>query len=208
VKSFTTPRLWIYLWGGLGVLFLAYLIVSASLPSTTETVSKECKLTVAGHHPSFLTGHMADFTYAFSRRTAPTEPFQRGDKNLSLSDFRGKTILVNFWATWCAPCVKELPSLNALQGALGSAKFEVVAVAADLMGPKKARQYLDRLNINNLTLYTDERLRLASSVGSGTVLPVSILYSADGIEIGRLTGEADWSSQEARVLIANAANCS
>ncbi len=207
MKAFATPRLWIYIWSGLGAAFLLYIIVSAASQPGGQTVVAACKVSVKDRHPSFLVGDMADFTYAFPPRQAPTAAFQKDDVSLSLADFRGKTILVNFWATWCPPCLKELPSLNALQGALGSDKFEVVAVAADPKGPEEARKYLDRLNINNLTLYTDERLRLASSVGSGAVLPVSILYSPEGAEVGRLVGEADWSGEAARRLVSNAIDC-
>jgi thiol-disulfide isomerase/thioredoxin len=112
--------------------------------------------------------------------------------------------LVNFWATWCAPCLKELPSLDALEAKLGGRKFEVVAIAADPRGPIAAAEYLDRLEITNLKLYADPRLIFATSIGGANVLPVSILYDAKGREVGRLVGEADWTSPEALRLIQSA----
>ncbi len=202
-----SPRLWLFVWGGLGIALASFVVLSAAMNPGPQ-VATACKASAKNKHPSFLTGEMDDFAYASSARRAPEAAFQFGGKNMSLADFRGKTVLVNFWATWCAPCLKELPSLDALQGAVGSDAFEVVAVAADPKGPEVAREYLDRLNIKNLKLYTDQRLRLASSVGGANVLPVSVLYDQHGNEIGRLTGEADWASADARRLVTNVIDCS
>ena len=123
------------------------------------------------------------------------------EKEVTLSDFKGKAVLVNFWATWCGPCVKELPSLDRLQAELGGDDFEVVAIAADASGPEKAKEFLDRNKIRNLALYSDARLRLVSEVSTVGALPLSVLYDRNGKEIGRLLGEADWASPEARRLI-------
>ena len=202
-----SPRLWLFVWGGLGIALTGFVVLSAAMKPGPQ-VATACKASAQYKHPSFLTGEMADFVYAATERKAPEAAFQFGDAEMSLADFRGKTILVNFWATWCAPCLKELPSLDALQGAVGSDEFEVVAIAADPKGPDAARDYLDRLNIKNLKLYTDQRLRLASSVGGANVLPVSVLYDRRGNEIGRLTGEADWAGADARRLVTNVIDCS
>ena len=201
-----SPRLWLFVWGGLGALLIGFVILSASVSPRPERTSA-CKASVVDRNASFLTGEMADFIYPISKRSAPDQRFQVDGRDVSMRDFRGKTVLVNFWASWCAPCLKELPSLNALEGALGSDKFQVVAVAADPKGPKTARQYLDRLNIKNLTLFTDQKLQFASAVGGASVLPVSILYDPRGVELGRLVGEADWESVEAKRLVRNAVEC-
>lgn len=190
------PRLWLVVWGGLGALIVLYVIIAASVQSGDRTGGPAKAMDRA-----LLIGEMADFEYAYPPRGAPLAPFELDGAEMTLEAFRGRVILVNFWATWCPPCLKELPSLDRLQQRLGSDAFEVVAVAADPRGPEVAAEFLARLGVERLKLYADPRLRLASSIGGGSVLPVSILYDRDGNEVGRLVGEADWDSPEARRLV-------
>ncbi len=192
-------RFWLVAWGAIGVAALLYLMIAASVQPGTDDVPSALDL-----DRRLLVGEMADFEYAFPPRGTPDIAFDYDGEAVRLADFKGKVILVNFWATWCAPCLKELPSLDALQEQLGGRKFEVVAIAADPRGPEVAQEYLDRLEIANLKLYADPRLIFASSIGGANVLPVSILYDAKGNEIGRLVGDADWTSPEAVRLVTSA----
>ncbi|MEE2691430.1 MAG: TlpA disulfide reductase family protein [Pseudomonadota bacterium] len=196
MSALKSPRFWLIVWGGLGALVVLYVIIAASVQSGPQK-PHPAKM----NDPALLVGEMADFAYAVPPRGTPLAPFEHDGAELTLETFRGKAILVNFWATWCAPCLKELPSLDALQQALGGGDFEVVAIAADPRGPDAAKAFLDKLEIGHLKLYADPRLRLASSIGGGSVLPVSVLYDRDGQEVGRLVGEADWQSPEARRLV-------
>ncbi|MEL7488802.1 MAG: TlpA disulfide reductase family protein, partial [Pseudomonadota bacterium] len=117
MKGLATPRLWIFVWGGLGAAFLAYFLVAASQqPGGASLASCAAPKLDA----RLAKGEMADFAFAFTPRAAPNASFSRAGEAMTLSDFRGRTVLVNFWATWCAPCLKELPSLDALEGAVGS----------------------------------------------------------------------------------------
>ncbi len=121
----------------------------------------------------------------------------------TLADFRGKTVLLNLWATWCAPCREEMPSLDRLQKQLGSGTFEVVALAVDRGGVDAAGKFLKGINVTNLKVYADPTTK------SGTALrvlgmPTTILINADGKEAGRLSGPAEWDSDEAKKLIAAA----
>lgn len=118
----------------------------------------------------------------------------------TLADFKGKTVLLNLWATWCAPCREEMPSLERLQQALGSDKFEVVALAVDRTGPEAARKFLDSINVKSLTLYSDPTTRSGSAL-KAIGMPTTILINAEGNEIGRLPGPAEWDSADAKRLI-------
>ena len=198
-QLFKQPRFWLLLWGGAGAAFILYVIASASVsPRSAASAS------ALNHDQSLLVGEMADFAYAFPPRGAPSIAFQHGERQITLEEFRGKAVLVNFWATWCAPCLKELPSLDVLQRDLGGAKFSVVAIAADPRGPEVAQQFLDRLNIEHLQLYADPDLRFAFAIDGADILPVSILFDAKGQEVGRLVGEADWAAPESRRLVESA----
>lgn len=149
---------------------------------------------------SFATGAMAKFQTVEQAPDQPLTPILTGGgEQISLADKRGKVILVNFWATWCAPCVVEMPSLNALQARYGSDEFEVVAISMDRT-IDEARDFYAEHELDALALYHDLSFRAAMSAGSRG-LPTSVLYDRHGAEIGRLSGEADWSSPEAFALI-------
>ena len=201
MKVINEPRLWLLIVGGVGVLALVYVIIAASVNPRSVNPGDDGAPSALTMDRALLVGEMADFEYAFPPRSAIETPFEHDGKPISLTEFRGKAVLVNFWATWCAPCLKELPSLDALEGRLGGRTFEVVAIAADPRGPEAAQTFLDRLEIENLKLYADPRLAMATAAGGANVLPVSILYDASGREVGRLIGEADWESPEAIRLV-------
>lgn len=145
---------------------------------------------------------------AFVKRPAP-EPlpaftFQNADgKALTLADFKGKTILLNLWATWCAPCRKEMPALDRLQAALGSDKFEVVALSLDKDGAEKAKKFLADINVTKLELYIDPTAKEGFNL-KPVGLPTTFLIDGEGREIGRLAGPAEWDSEAAKTLIREA----
>jgi thiol-disulfide isomerase/thioredoxin len=118
----------------------------------------------------------------------------------TLADFRGKTILLNLWATWCAPCREEMPSLDRLEAELGSEKFEVVALAVDRTGADAAKKFLDETGVKSLKLYTDPTTRSGSAL-KAIGMPTTILIDAEGREIGRLPGPAEWDSDAAKALV-------
>ncbi|NNL89790.1 MAG: TlpA family protein disulfide reductase, partial [Marinicaulis sp.] len=186
---FTQPRFWLFLVLAAGVLGVMYVIIAASVyPRRADEPS------ALAHSQELLVGEMADFEYAFPPRAAPAISFSKDGSPVTLADFKGRAVLVNFWATWCAPCLKELPSLDALQAKFKTRNFEVVAIASDPRGPEVAQEFLDRLEIENLQLYADPQLAMVMAYGGANVLPLSVLYDADGREIGRMVGEADWGS--------------
>jgi thiol-disulfide isomerase/thioredoxin len=114
----------------------------------------------------------------------------------ALSDFTGKVILLNIWATWCEPCVKEMPSLDALQAKMGSDDFQVVAISADRSAEEAKAFYADN-QIIHLAFYQDKGFDIVRGLyveGYPSGLPVTVLYSRDGKELARLSGGFDWVS--------------
>jgi len=147
------------------------------------------------------TGTVAEFKAAEAPKEAAAIAFQDASgQPLDLGAFRGKVVLLNLWATWCAPCVTEMPALDRLQGALGAADFEVLALSLDRAGAEKAKAFLAQLGIGKLGFYIDPSMKAARALGAQG-LPVSILIDRQGREIGRLTGPAEWDAPEAQALI-------
>lgn len=119
----------------------------------------------------------------------------------SLADWQGKVLLVNFWATWCAPCRDEMPSLDALQKARGGGDdFAVLTIAAGRNPPAAITKFFTEENITDLPTLTDERTELARAFGV-MAMPVTILIDAEGREVARMTGDADWASPAAMALV-------
>lgn len=147
------------------------------------------------------TGWMEQFTLNTPRPPVPDTPITDGDdRPAKLADFRGRLTLVNFWATWCAPCVRELPSLDRLQASFDAKKFRVVAINEDRGGAAVAKPFLEKLGLNRLALYIDTRLALAQALGLRG-MPTSYLIDRSGRVIGALTGPAEWDSPEAKALV-------
>jgi thiol-disulfide isomerase/thioredoxin len=113
----------------------------------------------------------------------------------SLADYRGKTVLLNIWATWCEPCRKEMPALDRLQARLGGDRFQVVAVSVDQQGASIARRFYGEVGIKALPLYADPTAK-AAFVLDAAGLPATLLIDRNGREIGRHLGAIEWDSPE------------
>ncbi|MBB3808375.1 thiol:disulfide interchange protein TlpA [Pseudochelatococcus contaminans] len=125
-------------------------------------------------------------------------------KPLTLADFRGRTVLLNLWATWCVPCRQEMPALDALQDKLGSDDFEVVAVNIDTREPEKATQWLADNNISRLAAYSDPTAKIFQTLrsdGKAFGMPTTLLIGPDGCSLGHLAGAAEWASDDAVNLV-------
>ena len=151
------------------------------------------------------TGDVAAFTVLKSPRPMVEISFQGPDGALKkMSDFRGKVVLLNLWATWCVPCREEMPSLDRLQAAAGGPDFEVVALNIDTARLDRRRAFLDEIGIKSLKFFADpsaDVFQTLKRAGKVVGLPTSILIDAQGCEIGALAGGAAWDSPDARRLI-------
>ncbi len=124
-----------------------------------------------------------------------------------MSDWHGRTVLVNLWATWCVPCRKEMPALDRLQGKLGGPDFQVVAVNIDTRDPEKPRNFLKDENLTRLSFFSDEKAKVfqdLKNIGRALGMPTSVLVDGQGCEIATIAGPADWASKDAVKLISAA----
>lgn len=133
-------------------------------------------------------------------KLAPDPSFQDADgKSARIADFKGKPLLVNLWASWCAPCVKELPTLDRLSR---SGRIRVLAVSEDSGPHASVVAFLKEHGVNGLQPYQDPAMRLSGALGPDTVLPTSMLFDANGREVWRYVGDLDWTGPEAAKLLA------
>ncbi len=148
-----------------------------------------------------LAGWMQNFEPAVRPVPLPERTFVDEDgSRIALKEFGGRLTLVNFWATWCGPCVREMPSLDRLQAGLRGEDFVVVALSEDREGWRKIAPFRDRLKLRNLRLLHDEGSTFMFEVGVRG-LPTTLLVGQDGRELGRLVGPAEWDAPEAVALI-------
>jgi len=121
-------------------------------------------------------------------------------EDMTLANYEGKHIVLNFWATWCAPCRAEMPHLADLQTEFQGDDFEVVTIATG-RNPRPAMEgFFDEIGVDNLPLHTDARQNLARSMGV-LGLPVTVILDPEGNEIARLQGDAEWNSDSAKSII-------
>jgi len=133
--------------------------------------------------------------------TAPPAAFKDpAGKSVTLADFKGKPVILNLWATWCVPCIREMPALDAMAG--DTPKVQVLAVSQDLDGMEKVKPFFDAHGFKHLEPYLDSDTAL--STGFGANLPLTILYNSQGKEVWRVAGGMDWTSAKARALVAEA----
>jgi thiol-disulfide isomerase/thioredoxin len=121
---------------------------------------------------------------------------------VSLADFKGKPLLVNLWATWCGPCVVEMPSLDRLAGREGE-RIQVLALSQDLNGRELVTQFFAARHFRQLDPFLDPEMAVMTALRIDT-LPTTILYDAQGREVWRMTGMAEWDGARARRLLAEA----
>jgi thiol-disulfide isomerase/thioredoxin len=166
-----------------------------------------CKAAVAlsGRIGPLAQGEVAGLTMATAPLRLPDLAFLDGNgQPKKLSDWRGRTVLVNLWATWCVPCRKEMPALDNLQAKLGGPDFQVVAINIDTRDPQKPKAFLKDAKLDNLDYFINTDAKVfqdLKSVGRALGMPTSVLVDGQGCEIATIAGPAEWDSNDAIKLI-------
>jgi thiol-disulfide isomerase/thioredoxin len=146
-------------------------------------------------------GEVAALAVASTPQPVPVLSFRDGaGRERSLADWRGRTVLFNLWATWCVPCRKEMPALDALQGKLGGPAFEVVAVNIDTRNLEKPKDWLKEVGIKHLAYYADASAKVFQDlkvVGRAIGMPTTLLVDPAGCELATIAGPAEWASEDA-----------
>ena len=175
--------------GGLLIVAIVAAFVAQSSLQSGRVDAIEIAETALGYQAAVPPKALADITFT----DADGAP-------LTLADKRGKVVVLNLWATWCPPCVREMPSLDRLETALGGPDLEVVALSVDRGGAAVVLPFLEKLGIGALGVYLDTSSRVLGALGING-LPTTILIDRDGREVGRVVGPAEWDSVPAMALI-------
>ena len=150
-------------------------------------------------------GEVAAVKVADEARKLPELAFRDDSAGAkSLADWHGRTVLFNLWATWCVPCRKEMPALDALQGKLGGPDFEVVAVNIDTRNLDKPKTWLREVGVNHLAYYSDGNAKVfqdLKAVGKAIGMPTTLLVDPNGCELASLAGPAEWGSEDGLKLV-------
>ncbi|MDG1472700.1 MAG: TlpA disulfide reductase family protein [Ascidiaceihabitans sp.] len=149
------------------------------------------------------TGDMKKLVFHGTPESVSNAAFEMadGEGDQTLAAYQGKYVLLNFWATWCAPCRKEMPMLSELQDQFGGDDFEVLTIATGRNSPEGITKFFADTGISNLPRHQDPKQKLASQMGIFG-LPITVILDPEGREIARLRGDADWASDSAKAIIA------
>jgi len=184
-------------------VWLAAVLLGASLIAATA-------LAAAENNPPQLEGHSGQFTVMEPAEVPAPVPFENGmGEEATLADFRGKVVLLNFWATWCAPCVVEMPWLDELARDMADQPFAVVAISLDEAGRKEVIPFFQRHGLQHLEIYTDPEQRVGAinpSDGKDPAfalfgMPTTYVIGKSGAVMGYIQGAVDWRSEQARALL-------
>lgn len=176
--------------------------VLLAVPLLAGAVSLAGGAAAAADYGRYAVGDLKRLDFAAAGTPAPAVPFEaKAGKAVSLADFRGRVVVLNLWATWCAPCVKEMPSLDRLAASVDPRAVAVVTVSQDMAGWRAVDPFWARRGLKTLTPYIDKPNKLALAL-KAKGLPVTVIYDARGREVARLTYGAEWDSKAVKTLLA------
>ena len=207
-RSFAKKRLAVIVVGGLagvavglaGVYGIGALTRNAGIEPACRPAAE-----IARRIGPLARGEVAALTIATPPRRLPELIFQdSAGQSKTLADWRGRTVLLNLWATWCVPCRKEMPALDALQERLGGPAFEIVAVNIDTRDPEKPKAWLKEVGVTRLAYYADPSAKVFQDLkvaGKALGMPTTLLIDPAGCELGTMAGPAEWASEDALKLV-------
>ncbi|MGI9382614.1 MAG: thiol:disulfide interchange protein TlpA [Methyloligellaceae bacterium] len=205
-KSKTSPAT--YLWVAALAAVAGFVAVYVNFGSDGNVTSPKPQATAdrpaaapAGGLDGLNRGDMAAFVVRSAPEDVPDFTFNAdGGQEKSLAEWKGKVVLLNLWATWCAPCRKEMPALDKLKADLGGEDFDVVAISIDRGGFDKPRAFLKQIKVGHLKLYNEPSGKIGPKL-KAFGMPTTLLIDRNGKEIGRLIGPAEWHSEDAVKLL-------
>lgn len=182
----------------------------AHLRSNPDAAACRDALATAGRIAPLATGEVAALAVARNAFRVPDLTFKDESGQVrTLKDWRGRTVLLNLWATWCVPCRKEMPALDALQAKLGGDQFQIVAVNIDTRDPQKPRNFLKQVGVTHLAYFSDESAQVFETLkeaGKAFGMPTTLIIGPNGCEIGTMAGPAEWASADGVKLVSAAIN--
>ncbi|MCZ8186176.1 MAG: TlpA disulfide reductase family protein [Beijerinckiaceae bacterium] len=187
----------LYAFGGIGNLLQGKAGGESAQCRAAQPVAQRLKPLVKGEIAALQVAGQPVPATPVSFRNAAGEP-------VTLADFKGRAVLLNLWATWCAPCRHEMPALDRLQAELGGADFEVVAVNIDTRNFDKPKQFLDEIKVQKLAYFSDASAKIfqdLKAAGRAFGMPTTLLIDAQGCELAWLAGPAEWASPDALAFI-------
>jgi len=174
--------------GGLMAVFMLVLAIVVISPPVASAEARNC----SNPGPS-----LSRFAPAVPPRPVTQQPFfDANDASVTLGDYKGQGLILNFWATWCPPCIKELPALAHLKKILANDGIGVIALSVDRGGAPVVKAFLEKIGITNLDILIDKRGKVQRKLRSSG-LPTTILIDPDGVERGRIVGYAEWDTPDA-----------
>jgi len=187
------------------LIVLAGIYGIAHRPSNRADAACRSAVNTAKRIAPLVRGEVAALAVAQTAFPVPDLAFKDASgRELKLADWRGRTVLLNLWATWCVPCRREMPALDALQALLGGADFDVIAVNIDTRNPQKPLAFLKDVNITHLAYYSDPSARVfeeLKTAGKAFGMPTTVIVDPSGCEIGTMAGPAEWASDDGVRLI-------
>jgi thiol-disulfide isomerase/thioredoxin len=194
--------------GGLAAALVALgAALYGSFSGTGNSAAAECRAAQAlsARLDPLARGEVAALKIEKTPGRLPNLAFTKPDGSATtLADFKGRTVLLNLWATWCAPCRQEMPALDKLQAELGGADFEVVAINIDTRNVEKPKRWLEEVGVTRLAYYADPEAKVFQDLrqaGKAVGMPTTFLLDPNGCELARLNGPAEWASEDALKLV-------